>query len=106
AAHVLLAARRAAALESNREAYAHYRRALGFVDRLDSRKQAAVLEEYAAVAHFAGHLDHALEGIRRAIRLNHEACDDAARGRCVRLLSRLLWFAGRGEPAHATPPPP
>src|SRR5262249_20282929 len=30
AAHVLLAARRAAALESNREAYAHYRRALDF----------------------------------------------------------------------------
>ena len=45
--YALVAARRAAALESNREAYSHYRRAADFVDRLPAAEQAAVLEELA-----------------------------------------------------------
>jgi len=102
AAHVLRAARRAAGLESSREAYAHYRRALDFLDDSDVREQATVLEEYSAAAHFAGRLDEALDGIGRAIRLNREHGDDASLGHCLRMLSRLQWFAGRGEPAHAS----
>ena len=47
AEYALVAARRAAALESNREAYSHYRRASDFVDRLPAPEQAAVLEELA-----------------------------------------------------------
>ena len=45
--YALVAARRAAALESNREAYSHYRRAADFVDRLPPPEQATVLEELA-----------------------------------------------------------
>ena len=47
AEYALVAARRAAALESNREAYSHYHRAADFVDRLAPAEQAAVLEELA-----------------------------------------------------------
>jgi DNA-binding CsgD family transcriptional regulator len=101
-AHALRAARRAAALGSSREAYAHYRRSLDFLADLDLRERAAVLEEYAAAAHFAGHLDEALEGIGRSIELSRERRDDACLGRRLRMLSRLEWFAGSGESADAS----
>src|SRR5215210_2540648 len=45
--YALIAARRAAALESNREAYFHYRRAADFADRLPELEQADLLEELA-----------------------------------------------------------
>jgi DNA-binding CsgD family transcriptional regulator/tetratricopeptide (TPR) repeat protein len=102
AAHVLPAARRAASLGSSREAYAHYRRALDFLDDLDVRERATVLEEHAVVAHFSGRLDEALEAIERAIRLNRERGDDPSLGRCTRMLSRFQWFAGLGEAAQAS----
>ena len=47
AEYALVAARRAAALGSNREAYFHYRRASNFLDRRPAHEQAAVLEELA-----------------------------------------------------------
>jgi hypothetical protein len=47
-------------------------------------------------------LSEALEGIGHAIRLNRACGDDVGVGRCLRLLSRLQWFAGRGEAAHAS----
>jgi DNA-binding NarL/FixJ family response regulator len=59
-----------------------------------------VLEEFATAAHFAGRLDEALDGIERAIGLYRALGDDASLGRCLRVLSRLEWFAGRGRPAH------
>jgi DNA-binding CsgD family transcriptional regulator len=102
AAHVLPAARRAAALESKREAYAHYRRALDFLEELDVSNQAIVLEEYAAAAYLTRRLDEALAGIANAIRLNRALGDEASVGRCLRMLSRLQWFAGRGEAAHTS----
>jgi DNA-binding CsgD family transcriptional regulator/tetratricopeptide (TPR) repeat protein len=102
AAHVLRAARRAAALESKREAYAHYRRALDFLAGLDVAEQARVLEEYAYAAFGVGRLDEALDGIERAIALNRERGDDAKVGCCLRMRAHLEWFAGRGEAAHAS----
>ena len=67
AEYALVAARRAAALESNREAYSHYRRASTFVDRLPAPEQAAVLEELATAAYLVGRLDDAFPAIERAI---------------------------------------
>ena len=99
AEYALVAARRAAALESNREAYSHYRRASDFVDRLPAPEQGAVLEEIAMSAYVVNHLELAMPAIDRAIAVYAELGDTAAVGRCTRILSRFHWFAGDGGPA-------
>jgi len=101
AEYALVAARRAAALESNREAYSHYRRAADFLDRLPAPEQATVLEEVATAAYLVGRLEEALPAIERAIHIHGALGDDAAVGRCTRVHSRLHWFAGNGAPAQA-----
>jgi DNA-binding CsgD family transcriptional regulator/tetratricopeptide (TPR) repeat protein len=100
AEYALVAARRAAALESNREAYSHYRRAVDFVDRLPPEDQARVFEELASAAYVANSLDDAFPAIDRAIALYSELGDRAAVGRCTRALSRVHWFAGSGDAAR------
>ena len=63
-------------------------------------EQAAVFEELAQLAYVVGRLDDAFPAIERAIALHGELGDEAAVGRCTRLLSRLHWFAGAGAPAR------
>ncbi len=99
--YALVAARRAAALESNREAYFHYRRATDFAERLPPLDQADLLEELANAAYLVGRLDDAFDAIESAIRIHRELGDDAAVGRCTRVLSRFHWFVGDGDPARA-----
>jgi DNA-binding CsgD family transcriptional regulator/tetratricopeptide (TPR) repeat protein len=99
--YALVAARRASALGSNREAYSHYRRASDFVGRLQPQEQAAVLEELANVAYIAGELDHAFPAIENARRIYGRLGDQEAVGRCVRILSRFHWFAGDGDAARS-----
>jgi DNA-binding CsgD family transcriptional regulator/tetratricopeptide (TPR) repeat protein len=98
--YALIAARRAAAFESNREAYSHYRRASDFAGELDPLEHADLLEELATAAYLVGRLDHAFEAIEAAITLHRRLGDRAALGRCVRVLSRFHWFAGDGAPAR------
>jgi predicted ATPase/DNA-binding CsgD family transcriptional regulator len=98
--YALVAARRAAAFESNREAYSHYRRAADFVDRLAPVEQADLLEELATAAYLVGTLDDSFEAIEGAIAIHRELGDQAALGRCTRVLSRFHWFAGEGGPAR------
>jgi ATP/maltotriose-dependent transcriptional regulator MalT len=102
AEYALVAARRAAALESNREAYSHYRRASHFVDRLPRPEQSAVLEELAGVAYAVGRLDDAFSAVERAIALHRELDDPSAVGRCLRIRSRFHWYAGDGDAAAAS----
>ena len=99
AAHALVAARRAAALESNREAFSHYRRATSFLDRHEPGEQATILEELATAAYLVGRSDDALAAIARAIRTYEDLDALADVGRCTRMQSRFLWFAGEGERA-------
>jgi predicted ATPase/DNA-binding CsgD family transcriptional regulator len=99
--YALIAARRAAAFESNREAYFHYRRAADFVEGLPPVEQADLLEELATAAYVVGNLDEAFEAIKRAISVHRQLGDQAAFGRCTRELSRFHWFAGDGAPARA-----
>ena len=99
--YALVAARRAAALESNREAYFHYRRAADFAERLPALDQADMLEELATAAYLVGRLDDAFDAIEAAIAIHRELGDQAAVGRCTRVLSRLHWFVGDGAPARA-----
>jgi predicted ATPase/DNA-binding CsgD family transcriptional regulator len=96
AEYALVAARRAVALESNREAYSQYRRAADFVDRLAPRAAADVLEELASAAYGVDQMDDALAAIEGAIRQFQELADDIALGRCTSLLSRFHWYAGDG----------
>jgi predicted ATPase/DNA-binding CsgD family transcriptional regulator len=102
ARYALVAARRASALESHREAYSHYARAADFVDRLAEPEQAAVFEELAGAAYLVGRIDHALSASERAIALHRRLGDAAAAGRCTRVLSRYHWFDGDGDAARAT----
>jgi len=97
AEYAVVAARRAAALESNREAHSHYRRAADFVDRLSPPEQATVLEELADAAYVAVRLEDAFPAIERAIEIHAQLGDDGAVGRCTRVKSRLHWFAGRND---------
>jgi DNA-binding CsgD family transcriptional regulator/tetratricopeptide (TPR) repeat protein len=101
AGYALVAARRAAALDSNRVAYSHYRRASHFLDRLPPDEQAAVLEELATASYDVGRLEEAFSAIARAIEIHRELGDDSAVGRCTRVLSRFHWYAGDGVPARA-----
>jgi DNA-binding CsgD family transcriptional regulator/tetratricopeptide (TPR) repeat protein len=98
--YALVAARRAAALESNRQAYSHYRRASGFVDRLPPIEQAPLLEELATAAYVVGRLEDAFPPIERAIAIFRELGDERGVGRCTRILSRLHWFVGDGDAAR------
>ncbi|HEY7794759.1 MAG TPA: AAA family ATPase [Gaiellaceae bacterium] len=101
AEYALVAARRAAGLGSNREAYSHYRRASAFLDRLPAESRAAVLEELAGSAYAVYRLDDAFRAIRRAINEWTALGDGAAVGRCLQICSRLHWHAGDGDSARA-----
>ena len=98
--YALVAARRASALESNREAYSHYQCAVDFADRLDRVEQADVLEEMAAAAYVVGQADEGFRAIESAIAIHRELGDQAAVGRCTRVLSRFHWMVGDGAPAR------
>jgi DNA-binding CsgD family transcriptional regulator/tetratricopeptide (TPR) repeat protein len=98
--YALVAARRAAVLASNREAFHHYRRAAAFVDRLSTPEQATMLEELAGAAYLVGRLEEALPAIGRAIAIYGTLQDQEAVGRCTRAQSWYLWFVGEGLPAR------
>ena len=104
AEYALVAARRAAALESNREAYSHYRRASNFVDRLPAPERAAVLEGLAWAPYVANRIDEAFPLIERAIGSPGLGVADAAvgraRGRCRPPLVRRRRRPGRRLPSR------
>ena len=101
AEYVLVAARRAVALESNREAYSHYRRASAFLDRRPLAEQATILEELGTAAYLVNRIDEAFDAVEQALELHRGVNDRAAVGRCMRVTSRLHWFAGAGGLAMA-----
>jgi DNA-binding CsgD family transcriptional regulator len=100
ATYALVAARRAAAVGSNREAYAHFRRATDFADRLPRREQAILFEDLTETAYYAGRIAAALAATEQVIPIWRELNDQEALGRCTRVLSRLHWFLGDGVPAR------
>jgi len=97
ASHAVVAARRAAALESNREAYSHFRRAAEFVERLPLSERGALFEEFSVAAYTVDRLSDAFAAIEHAIQIYRELREESAVGRCTRILSRCYWFAGDGE---------
>ena len=99
--YALVAARRAAALDSNREAYSHYRRASVFLDRLPAPERAAALEELASAAYAVYRLEDAFDAIERSIAEWTALGEGAAVGRCTQTLSGFYWHAGDGDAARA-----
>jgi predicted ATPase/DNA-binding CsgD family transcriptional regulator len=100
--YALVAARLAAALDSNREAFSHYRRAAIFADRLSGPERAALYEELAGSAYAVYRLDDALEAIQRSIAEWKAVGDIASVGRCTQQLSRCHWHTGDGDAARET----
>jgi DNA-binding CsgD family transcriptional regulator/tetratricopeptide (TPR) repeat protein len=92
-----VAARRAAALMSNREAHAHYVRATELAERHPVDLQADLYEELATTAYLVDRLPEALEAIDRAIELRDGLGDVLGRGRCLRRSARFHWYAGDGD---------
>jgi len=101
AKHVLEAARRAAAAGAHREAFAHFHRALDFLDELPLAERTWALEGLAWTAYYIGRLDDGFDAARLAIDLHLAAGDDNGVGRCTRMLSRLYWYCGDGAEARA-----
>ncbi|HVU79336.1 MAG TPA: AAA family ATPase, partial [Gaiellaceae bacterium] len=101
AAHTLVAARRAASVDANREAYAHFHRALDFLPALPRQEQATVLEELTESAFLVARVADAIAATEQAIPIWRELGDQEGVGRCTRVLSRLSWFAGDGAAAQA-----
>jgi DNA-binding CsgD family transcriptional regulator/tetratricopeptide (TPR) repeat protein len=100
AEHALDAATRALAIGSNREAYAHLRRARELaVDRLSAADRLALFEQYARSAWLTGHLGEALAAVTRAGELADELGDAVAHGRSLRRRAHLHWFRGDGQAA-------
>ncbi|MCZ2839763.1 ATP-binding protein [Modestobacter sp. VKM Ac-2985] len=99
AEQALPAARQARALESHREALAHFRRAAGHSDRFAPPERVRLWEELAETAHLVGHSAEAIGAADAAIGLAGALGDAEATVRCTRLRSQLHWFAGDGESA-------
>jgi predicted ATPase/DNA-binding CsgD family transcriptional regulator len=98
-AYASKAARRALAVESIREAYAHFSRASDFADRLPVDDRADLFEELALSAYTMEELPEALEAISAAIGLRRTMEDLPGVGRCTWIQSRCHWYAGNGDAA-------
>ena len=99
--YALVAARRAAALDSNREAYSHYRRASVFLDRLprpSGRLRSRSLR--ARRTRSTGWRTLSTRSSARS-RSGLRLREGAAVGRCTQILSRFYWHAGDGDAARA-----
>ena len=102
AEYALVAGRRAAALDSNSEAFAHLARAAELAGPLQNNDRAALELDLAQAAYAVGRLPAAFAAVGRAAILYRELGDVAAVGRCTRILSRYHWYAGDGASARAT----
>lgn len=98
--HAPVAAARAAELGAHQEAVRQYRRALEHADRLDAPARAELLWSLGYECYLTERIDQAIECTRQAREI-WEASGEALRvGDAWRCLSRLSWFAGRGEDAE------
>ncbi|SDC70819.1 regulatory protein, luxR family [Geodermatophilus telluris] len=100
AAAALPAARSAAAAGANREALAHFRRALPLAGSLPVAQRAALYEELAGTAYLAGRIPEAREAVDAATAAHRDTGDREGLGRCARVRSRLHWYAGDGAAAE------
>ena len=97
--HALAAGERAASLGAHSEAVAHYRRALRVAPAVAPGDRAGLLQRCAIELYLVNRVRQAVELQTQAVHLSRHADDRAGEGVALRWLSRMLWFAGRGEDA-------
>jgi predicted ATPase len=95
-----VAARRALAVGSNREAYALYMRAAECSGHVAEPEQSRLFEELATTAYLLGRIDESIGPMNHAVALYSEQGDLFSVGRCCRILARFHWFAGHGQTAR------
>jgi DNA-binding CsgD family transcriptional regulator/tetratricopeptide (TPR) repeat protein len=94
------AARRAAALGAHREAAAQYSRALRFADTQPLEVRAELLESRAAECYLTSQIDDAIDAQQEGLDCRRRLADRLREGNALRVLSRLLFFAGRASEAE------
>ncbi len=94
------AAERAASSGAHREAAAQYARALAFAGPLELRERAALLQRRAHECYLTAQFEDAVEAQREALACLQRGADRTAEGDALRVLSRLLLFAGRTQEAE------
>jgi DNA-binding CsgD family transcriptional regulator len=95
-----LAARRASALRSHREAAAQYERALRWAGDQPPAERAALYESRSYECYLTNQFAEGLFARERALDIWRERGDASKVGECHRWLSRLSWFLGRNEDAE------
>jgi DNA-binding CsgD family transcriptional regulator/tetratricopeptide (TPR) repeat protein len=83
-----------------REAAQHLRAAVEVANGLEEPALAELLEQYGRAAYLAGHFEESLTPLRRALALREALGQPEHMGEDLRLMSRVLWWAGRREEAR------
>jgi len=94
------AAERAALAHAHREAAAQYARALRFAEGLPLEVRADLFERRAYECYLTDQFDEAINTQKRALECRRKPGDPCKEGDSLRVLSRLLWCAGRPEEAE------
>lgn len=94
------AATRAAASGAHREAAEQYARALRFADGQPPEVFAELLQGLAEECHLTSQIDEAIDAQRKALEYRRLLGDRRGEGNALRLLSLLLFFAGRASEAE------
>jgi len=96
-----LAAERAAASGSHREAAVQYARALRFAGGLSPLERAELLERRAEECYLTAQIDAAVAAQREALECHRQLGDVLREGDALRVLSRTLFFIGRTTEGEA-----
>jgi DNA-binding CsgD family transcriptional regulator len=92
-----LAAQRATALGSHREAAAQFARALRYADALPLEKQAHLYDRRAYECNLTDQLSESLVAAREALKRRQVLGQRQEESRTLVFISRMLWFLGRPE---------
>jgi DNA-binding CsgD family transcriptional regulator/tetratricopeptide (TPR) repeat protein len=89
-----ITARQAALVGAHREALQHYQTALDYAEDLAATDRADLLERYAYEAYLVGNIKPAITTGLSALQLHRSLGNRLREGDCLRLLSRISYFAG------------
>jgi DNA-binding CsgD family transcriptional regulator len=94
------AAERAALSRAHNEAAAQYARALRFTDGQQLQLRAEFLARRAGECYLTSQIDEAIGAQQEALECHRRLGDQRGEGNALRVLSRLLFFAGRASEAE------